>query len=113
MDIYYKNSKLQKSCNAEKESVKRWGARQAALIRRRLAELQAADCLADISYLPPPRLHQLSNDRKGQLAVDTLHPARLIFKPNHDPIPQKDDGGLDLTQITQILIIEVEDYHGK
>ena len=47
----------------------------------------------------------------GQFAVDLKHPYRLIFKPDHNPLPRKDDGGLDLTQITAIKILGVEDYH--
>jgi len=39
------------------------------------------------------------------------HPYRLVFKPDHDPLPRKDNGGLDLEMITGITILGVEDYH--
>ena len=74
-------------------------------------ELRAADTLADISTLPPARCHQLSGDRAGQFAVDVRHPFRLIFEPAHDPVPRKEDGGIDLTRVTAIRILEVTDYH--
>jgi proteic killer suppression protein len=61
--------------------------------------------------IPAARCHELKQDRKGQLAVDLVHPQRLVFLPDHDPVPAKDDGGLDWTKVTQILVIEITDYH--
>jgi proteic killer suppression protein len=40
------------------------------------------------------------------------HPFRLIFEPYHDPIPIKEDGGIDLEQVTRIRVLSIEDYHG-
>ena len=57
------------------------------------------------------RCHQLRGNRAGQLSLDLDHPYRLIFEPDHDPIPRKEDGGMDWTQITAIVIIGVEDTH--
>ena len=89
-----------------------WGRENARKVRQRLAELSAADTLAVAVKLPAARLHALKGDRKGQYAVDVKHPFRLIFEPAHDPIPTKDDGGVDLEKITRIRVLAVEDYHG-
>ena len=35
----------------------------------------------------------------------------MILEPDHDPIPRKDDGGMDCDQITAIKILELTDYH--
>lgn len=80
-------------------------------LQQRLAELRAADTLEDISRLPPARCHELSQDRKGQLAIDLVHPKRLIFEPDHNPLPYKSDGGLDWSNVTRIRVIEIIDYH--
>lgn len=72
----------------------------------------AAGNLHHVSLLPAARLHPLKGDRKGQFAVDAKHPYRLIFESNHDPIPVKEDGGVDLSKVTSVIILEVEDYHG-
>ncbi len=37
---------------------------------------------------------------------------RLVFVPDHDPIPTRADGGIDRTLVTKISITEVVDYHG-
>ncbi|HSB78426.1 MAG TPA: killer suppression protein [Candidatus Methylomirabilis sp.] len=89
-----------------------WGAENARKIRQRLAELNAAATLADIGRLPPARPHALKGNRKGQFAVDVRHPFRLLFEPADDPVPLRDDGGVDLARITRIRVLSVEDYHG-
>ncbi len=113
MEITFKTNKLQKCCNNESEGTKVWGERIARKVFRRLMELRAAQNLAQISHLPPPKLHSINGIRKGCFAVYTEHPHRLIFKPNHEPVPHLPDGGVDKANVTRILILEVEDYHGK
>lgn len=91
--------------------MREYGPKLGKCLMRRLAVLEAADCLEEIPITPPFRRHELKQNRKGQLAIDLEHPYRLIFKPNHNPVPVKADGGLDLRKIRAITIIEVEDYH--
>ncbi len=69
---------------------------------QRLSELSAAATLSDISFLPPPRLHELSGNRKGQFPVDLDHPYRLLFIPANEPIPMRADGGMNKDKIDQI-----------
>jgi proteic killer suppression protein len=45
------------------------------------------------------------------LAIDLHKGWRLVFKPEEAPSPCKSDGGLDWTKITEIRILELEDYH--
>ncbi len=111
MEIHFASRKVQKLCNSEKEMRGKLGVSNAERLKRRLAQLKAAVTLEDIPRVPPTRCHELGRDRKGQLAVDLVHPKRLIFNPDHSPIPRKEDGGLDWSQVTAILIVEVVDYH--
>lgn len=113
MDIIFSNSRLAKVCNSRKEMEKVWGTDSARKLMQRLTELAAAETLQDISHLPPPRCHELDGKREVQFAVDTKQPYRLIFKPNHKPVPRKADGGIDRSQVTSICVIEVVNYHGK
>jgi len=112
MELYFKRSKDQKIFNSERDLIKHIGRDNARKIQQRLSELAAADALEDMVHLKSARCHELSGDRKGQFAVDLKHPFRLIFEPFHDPIPRKEDGGIDRTKVTRIIILEVEDYHG-
>lgn len=103
--------KVAKICNQEKEMRAKLGDRNAELLKRRLAELKASDALEDFRKLPAARCHELKGDRKGELAIDLVHPKRLIFIPDHEPIPTKPDGGLDWSAVTSVLITEIVDYH--
>ena len=53
----------------------------------------------------------MTGDRKGQLAVDLVQPYRLVFSPDHDPIPIREDGGLDWKLVTKIVVEEIVNYH--
>lgn len=111
MDIVFLNERHAARFNSLKELSRSHGAENAKRILRRLDDLRAADNLEVIRPPFPGRCHELKGDRAGQLAVDVKHPFRLIFRPAHDPIPHKDDGGLDWSQVTSICILEVVDYH--
>lgn len=111
MEISFAKKKLAKVCNSEKEAKGKLGKRMGEKLMQRLFELKAADTLEDVSRLPPSRCHELGEDRNGQLAVDLVHPHRLVFSPDHYPVPEKEDGGLDWSQVTAIVIEEIVDYH--
>ena len=107
----FRDRKLQKVFNSAKELRKGYGARMAKAIMIRLAVLKAAQTLNMVPVTPPDRRHQLKGDRDEEFAVDLVHPHRLVFKPNHHPIPRTDDGGIDTEKVTAITIIDMIDYH--
>ena len=111
MDIAFKTRKLEKVLNSERALGREYGDRMARAIMVRLAVLRNARTLAMVPVTPPERRHQLSGKRSGQYAVDLVHPYRLIFAPNHAPLPRMPDGGIDLGEVTAITTIEVTDYH--
>ena len=76
----------------------------------RLAVLKNAPALSSVPAARPERRHMLAGRRKGQYAVDLVHPMRLVFEPDHDPVPLTDDGGIDTDQVTAIVVIEAVDY---
>jgi len=110
MEITFKNKKLQKICNSEKELVKTYGMSCARRIGARIDDLQAAVNLEAFKTLPG-RCHELKGDKKGQLSLDLEHPLRLIFEPSNEEINKKDDGGMDWKLINAVRIIDVEDTH--
>ncbi len=110
MIITFQNLKFEKECNEQKALVRRHGKRRAQLIKRRLDDLRAADNLEIMRNLPG-RCHELKGNLAGLLAIDLEHPYRLIFEPDHDPIPKKGNGGLNWSRVTAIRILRVEDYH--
>ena len=110
MEIEFSGSKLERVCNDSRLLQKEYG-HQAPVIMRRLAVLRAAPNLATVPVDKPERRHELVGNRKGTFAVDLKHPFRLIFEPAEDPVPRKDDGGIDLQRVDSIRILQIEDYH--
>lgn len=111
MRISFQDKKLHKTCSSQRDMDRVLGARLAGKLRQRLAELGAAESLADMSHLPPARCHALTGNRNGQFSVDLVHPFRLIFKPDHSLVPRDDEGGIDRLSVTDIVIVEIADTH--
>lgn len=111
MKIGFATQKLQKIFNSEKELKKKYGVR-ADKIRIRMKVLESSANLEEVSPSKPERRHQLKGDRKEQFAVDLIHPFRLVFMPDREPVLLP-DGGIDLKQVTGIIILSVENYHGE
>ena len=80
-------------------------------IMMRLAVLKNAQTLSDVPFTPPERLHRLKGERKGQYALDLVHPHRLIFEPRREPSGTHVSDDPDPGSVTAITIIEVVDYH--
>lgn len=111
LEITFDTKQLAKLCNSSKEMRAGLGKRNADKLKQRLNELAAAETLEDMRHLPGPRCHELTGKLKGKLAVDLVHPYRLVFSPDHDPVPTRTDGGLNWAEVTGIRIDAIVDYH--
>ena len=112
MDVLFKSKSLQKRCSLEKSRIKWLGKPAAKKLGRRLDDLKAASALEEMRYLPG-RCHELKGDLEGLLAIDLAGAQRLLIEPADEPVPKKNDGGLDWSQVFQVRIMRVEeDYHG-
>jgi proteic killer suppression protein len=112
MDIAFTKSRLEKCANQHSHAQTEFGPIRAKRFLARLTEMRAADCLADLRNVPQAAYHELTGDRKGEIACNLDHPYRLIFVPAHFPIPRKPDGGLDWDGVTAVQITEIVNYHG-
>ncbi|MCC5926987.1 MAG: type II toxin-antitoxin system RelE/ParE family toxin [Bacteroidetes bacterium] len=110
MELTFKSRKLQKQLTNPKELVKVYG-QLARKVNQRIKDLTDADHLGVMRTIPAARCHELTGDKKGALAVDISGNYRLLFQPDHSPVPIKSDGGLNWDNITKIQIIAIEDYH--
>jgi proteic killer suppression protein len=109
MEIQFSNRKLQKIFGSEKELQRKYGMK-ARKIMMRMQVLKHARTLAEVPYLPPDRRHELKGELKGTFAVDITGNERLIFKPLGNP-PRREDGGIDLSRVDGVEILDVGDYH--
>lgn len=98
MDITYKSKKIQKVCTDAKTAERSYGKEMAEKIHQRIDEISAADTVEMMIQFRIGRCHPLVQNRRGQYAVDLVHPYRLVFEKNGNEI-----------QIANIL--EIVDYH--
>jgi proteic killer suppression protein len=112
IETSWSDHKLEKKCASDRLGQREWGAEHWRLLKRRLASLRASPTLKSMEGVPG-HCHQLGADRREQFAVDLWGSYRLVFVADHDPIPRLQDGGIDRSLITKVLIVEVVDYHGE
>lgn len=108
MEINFKDKKLKDLCEQQSLAQRKLGTKMAQKLKVRLADLMAA---SSVSELVAGRPHPLMGDLAGQFALDLVQPQRLVFEPNHEPIPRTEDGGIDWSQVTRINILWIGDYH--
>lgn len=114
MDLTFKTARLRKQCNDETAMVRRHGTKRAGRLKRRLIQLRAAKSLGDLGppYHGPARCHEMTGNYSGVFSVDLDHPYRLLFRPDHNPIPTRKEGGIDWERVTAVEILGIEDTHG-
>ena len=90
---------------------KAFGTAMARRINQRLEEFGSVANLGILRRFPGVNCHELTGTMAGCLAVNVSPNYRMVFKPAHEPPPEKVDGGLDWDAVTEILILSIEDYH--
>lgn len=108
MQISYKDSKLKKICETSRTAIKNLGSDCAKKLQTRLSDIDAA---SNVNELITGHPHPLNRDRAGQFSVRLSGGKRLVFIPDHEPIPSKEDGSIDWSSITSVTIIFIGDYH--
>jgi len=98
LEISYKNNKIKKVCTDAKASDRTYGKEMSEKIQMRIDEIAAVDTVEEMIKYRIGRCHPLTNNRKGQYAVDLVHPYRLVFEKIGDKI-----------QVAHIM--EIVDYH--
>lgn len=98
MEITYKDDKIKKVCIDARAADKKYGKEMSKKIHMRIDQITAADTVEEMIMYNIGRCHALINNRKGQYAVDLVHPYRLVFEKHGSKI-----------QIANIM--EIVDYH--
>ena len=80
MEITYKTRKIEKVCTIASEAEKKYGSEMAEKIHQRIDEIDASDTVEEMVQFHIGRCHLLKGNRKGQYAMDLVHPYRLVFE---------------------------------
>ena len=110
MKISFKTQKLKKQLTKAKEMQKSYGI-MAKKINQRMKEIKASDNFEVLGTIPAAGCHELKGNKRGEYAVNISGNYRIIFVPDHDPVPFKDDRSINCKKITDIKILGIEDYH--
>lgn len=106
MDLFFASRRLEKLCSDSREAARALGPDSARKLRSRLADLQAADTVAE---LVAGRPHPLTGDRAGQFALDLAGGKRLVFRPKQAAGSRR--GGVDWGRVAAVEIVFIGDYH--
>lgn len=98
LKINYKSNSFERVCTNYSIAQRKYGERMARFIHQRVGELQAADSVEMLVQYSIGRCHPLEGDRKGEYAMDLIHPYRLVFEHNK-------------TDVQVVRIVNIEDYH--
>ena len=104
MKITYKNRRLKKILENER-LIKKHYSKLCNKILIRMTELEAVRDLSLISHEPPPRKHRLKGQYLSCYAVDLSGNWRLVFRPIDAQLGNSEN------KITEIIIVEIIDYH--
>lgn len=109
MKVFFADQNLEELCLVYREANRKLGLISARKLVSHMDRIRAASCLEDLRYLPG-HLHELSRDRKFELALSLHGGDRLVFKAIGNDI-FKEDGGLDWRKVLEVRIVYVGDYH--
>lgn len=111
MEVSFKNKRVKKEFRSNSVLVRHYGDKNAKILARRIYVLRASPNLQCVSEDKSTKFHQLKGDRDEQFSLYLFRGKRLVFEVDHTEVPRKDDGGIDLNQVTAVRIIEIVDYH--
>jgi proteic killer suppression protein len=110
VDILFASEKLEQLCQDETLATRALGGPCARRLRARLDDLAAA---AHLGYAPnlPGRFHPLLGNFEGCFALHLHAGRRLVIRPACKPLPKRNDGSLQMSQVTAIVVEYIGDYH--
>jgi plasmid maintenance system killer protein len=112
MEVSFANHRLQALYANPKKTLAEHGSRVGRVILVRLQQLCDVQCLMDMKAFPDARLHMLTGGTyHGTYSINVSQRLRLLFIPDHDPVPVLPAGNHDLTKITAVVIQGIEDTH--
>lgn len=111
MNLDYSSNRLEKQCTVRKEMNKAFDQPTARSLERRIKELESAQRASDLLQ-GPGRWEVLTQDLAGLMSARLSANDRLIVRPvvEEDPATGQDK---PLLEATDVVVIEVRDYHRK
>ena len=100
---------LRSLCESQLKADRELGTKVAARLRDRLADIRAADTVADLAAGRP---REIEGGRPRCFSLELADGYHLVFCANHNRIPVNETGGVDWSRVTRIKILQIEVRHG-
>ena len=108
MEIAFGRKDLRRLCESERTARRLLGTAVADKLKRRLADLRAANCVKD---LVAGRPKELQNTPAGHIAVDLGEGFRLVFCANHSVPPLAGGTRVDWSKVNRVKITSIENVN--
>lgn len=106
LELAFESKELRDMCESEAEAKRKLGETVAAMLRHRLADLDAATSPRDLLAGRP------RSSQDGQtMMIDLCEGHRIVFAANHLHNPTTSGGDLDWAKVRRIRILRIESGH--
>jgi hypothetical protein len=106
LEFAFDNRELRTVCENRRKAEMMFGTDVAQNLFDRLADLRAADSIADLIVGNP----QVAIDSEGQsnLSIELINNYVIILTPNHIELPKDESGRPDWTAVTRLKVMRIE-----
>lgn len=105
MEIAFQSLSLRSVCVSEAKSIGLYGVDVAQSLKRRLADLRAADSIDELSVW---NIAEVPASGGATMSLELSGGYRLTFRANHSKIPMEADGKPSWSNITRIKLMKIE-----
>lgn len=109
MEVNYDDPRLIALMSDERVLRKAYGDLVVKRLANRMTSIRNTVSLADL-HKQPGRTHALKGNRAGQFSMDLPGGLRLVLRPT-PPVPTYGDGGINLSAVTAVTIIEISNHY--
>lgn len=108
LEIAFQTRELRDICEKEPNAVDALGMDTAGALKRRLADLRAANSIEDLVVGKPTALH---GPGEGRMAISLTENYRLVLSANHRHHPLTEDGDVNWPQVRRVKVERIERLH--
>lgn len=103
MNLAFATQQIRRLCENEAHADRVIGLKAARALRRRLADLIAAECVSEMVAGQPGEI-----SGTNQMRIDLGSGVFLVFCANHNEVPLSKTGSVAWTKVSRIKILSIE-----
>ena len=107
LELAFETKSLRNLCENQSEARQKLGLTVAGKLKRRLADLRAAECVTE---MVAGRIRELKGYSSSRIAVELGKSTVVVFVANHVKTPMLTSGDVDWARVRRIRILSIGDY---